>query len=418
MAYYSTKTPSSYKLIKTLFFIILTITFVALFLFFTLKVNITAKASSGEIVAGNTPVKYLSPIECQIKKLLVKEGSPVKMGDTLVILSNRKLDEEIQNTTSSLNAISTNLSFHQRQLNNLKQKISKQKQAQSLVDQQFKSKDSGHQQELANSQDQFKILQDKLEISKQKIQQNAELLEKGGISQRQYDNLYQDYLDEVNSINQAKNQLNTRLTAKNDSKSVLQQKKNERNINILNLESDYLNQQNMLQQERVKKDQLTASLQTLEDQKRQLYIIATKQGFVVDLYNMSNEVNFLQKNEKILYISPDASQTYYAKLAVKESDIKNIRAGLPVHIKLKAYNHYQYGIIKGEVQHIDKKNTQDSKGGSSGSSDQFYIFANISEEEAQKIELKNGFKISGEIILEEVTLSRYVLNSLFRKMNS
>jgi|GEM_PF-4729635 len=416
MAYYSTKTPSSHKLIKILFLIFFVSSLVTAVLFFTLKVNISAEASSGEIIAGNTPVKYLAPMESQIEAVRVNEGTQVQIGDTLVLLSNRKLEEDIQNTQSSLNAITANLNSYKQQLANLKQKISKEKQAQGLVDKQFKTKDTGQQQEVENIQNQFSVLQDKFEVSKQKLAQNAELLEKGAISKRQYENQYQSYLDEVNALNQAKNDLNTRLSTKNESQSLLELKINDRNINVLNLESDFINQQNVLQQELLKRDQLKATLQTLKEQKEQLVIIADKQGFVVDLFNANNQVNFLQKNEKILYLSPNTGQQFYAKLAIKESEIKNIIPGLPVHIKLKAYNHYQYGILKGKVQHIDKKNP--SKSGSDSSKDQFYVIATISEEEALKIKLKNGFKVSGEIILQEVTLSRYVLNSLFKKVNS
>lgn len=320
MAYYSTKRPSSYKLIKILFLIFLGATLLTAFLFFTLKINITAEASNGEIVAGNTPVKYLAPMESQIKNVRVNEGTQVKIGDTLVILSNRKLEEDIQNTQSSFDAITTNLNFYQKQLNNLKQKISKEKQAQGLVDQQFKNKDTGQQKELENIQNQFSVLQDKFEVSKQKLAQNAELLEKGGISKREYENQYQEYLDEVNALNQAKNQLNTRLAAKSEAKSQMGLKLNDRNINVLNLESDFINQQNVLQQELLKKDQLKATLQTLKEKQEQLTIIADKQGYVVDLFNTNNEVNFLQKNEKILYLSPNTGQQFYAKLAIKESE--------------------------------------------------------------------------------------------------
>jgi len=414
MAYYSTKTPSSHKLIKALALILFTIFIVTAFLFFTLKVNITADSSNGEIVAGNTPVKYLAPMESQIKKVLVNEGAHVKAGDTLVVLSNRKLDEEILNTQSNLNAATTNTQFYKQQLNNLRQKISKEKQAQNIDNKQFKTKDTGQQQELENIKKQYKILEDKFEMSKLKLQRSKELLDKGGISQREYDDLYQAYLDEMNTLNQAKNKLNIRLTQKNDTRSLLDQKTNDRSISILNLESELLNQQNGLQQELAKRDQLQATLKTLQNQKNQLFIIANKQGYVVDLFNSNNEVNFLQKNEKILYVSPKTGQRYYAKLAIKENEIKNIKSGLPVHIKLKAYNHYQYGIIKGEVQHVDKQYSNDKE----SSSEKFYVIANISEEEAQKMELKSGFKISGEIILEEVSLSKYVLNSLFKKINS
>ncbi len=417
MAYYSINRPSSHKLIKTLFLIFFMATILVFFLLFTLKVNITAEASSGEIVAGNTPVKYLAPMECQIEKVLVKEGTQVKIGDTLVILSNRKLDEDIQNTESSLNAVTTNLNFYKRQLNNLQQKISKEKQAQGFVDEQFKTKDSGQQLELENIQNQFRVLQDKFEVSKKNLAQNAELLEKGGISKREYENQYQAYLDEVNKINQAKNELNTRLSAKNEAKSTMELKINDRNINVLNLESEFINQQNVLQKELLQKEQLKATLQTLREQKNQLVIIADKLGYVVDLFNSNNEVNFLQKNTKILYLSPNTGQQFYAKLAIKESEIRNIKPGLPVHIKLKAYNHYQFGIIKGEIQHVDKK-YPNNKSEPDNSKDQFYVIATIPEQEAQKIKLKNGFKISGEIILEEVTLSKFILNSLFRKINN
>lgn len=418
MDHYLTQTPSINKLIKGIFYILFTATILGIYFFFTLKINNTAEASSGFIVSENVSMKYLTPTECQIQKVFIKEGDLVKAGDTLVILKNNKVIEDIAKTETSLRAAKRKMGFHQKQLNNLKRKIEKQIHARSIVSDQYINKNKGNENEVINIKNQYNILEDKLKVSNARLARSQELFEKGGISKREYDKIYQDHMDEVSSLNQKKSELTAKFLGKGDIETELAQSTNDLNIDILNLESEQLEQQNAIQQELLTSKQLMATLTALRKDLDQLIIIADKEGYVVNLYNAENELNRLPKNETILFITPTTTDNYYAKLSISENEIKDILPGMPVHIKLKAYNHYQFGVIHGEVIQVHKEiaNKKATQSSMPGTSETFYVLVDIPKDDKTNIILKNGYKISGEIILSEVKLSQFVYNSMFKTM--
>lgn len=415
MEYYATKTPTNHKLIRIVFYIILAATLTSLLLFFTLSINLTANASNGEIIAENTAIQYLTPMESQIKKVFVNEGDLVKEGDTLVILRNDQLIENLEKAKSSLKTIKTNIEIFQKQLDNSQQKLNRKKETRTIINNQHLNKSKGNELEVKKIKAQIDLLENKIKISKKRMKQHAQLLQKGAISRKEYDNRHQAYLDEINTLNQTKSEVTAKFSEQGTLKTDLAENLNNHDLNILDLELEALNQQKALEQEIAKEEQLYTTLNTLQEQLDQLNIIAEKEGYVVNLFNIKSDVNILPKNESILYVSPVSGERFYAKLLVSESDIKNIQADQIVHIRLKAYNHYQYGIIKAKVQHVDKQIIEQEE--DLGKAD-FYVIAQISNEEAQKMKLKNGYKISGEVILDKVRFSTYVFNSMFKKINT
>ena len=412
MELFTTKTPSSHKLIKGLFFIFLTAFLAGLTLFFTMKINLTANAPAGEIVSEEVAIQYLAPFECEVEKVLVKEGDFVNAGDTLLILSNEKMQSDLLKNQNSLDAAHRNIEIYEKQIENFEKTMTEQKKELGIIKKEHRNKKKGKKYEVRKIKEQLEVLENKKTISKNRIQQDYQLLKKGAISKKQYDRRYKTYLDEVDKLNQLKNDLRVQSASDDNLGTRYAEKLNKYNQNTLQLESDFLTQQKTLEQEKDKKEQLESKIETIQNQLGKLVIIAEKEGYVVNLFNQEKDLNIVGKKTSLLYLSPNAGQNFYAKLLVNEDEVKDIHPGQTVHIKIKAYNHYQYGILKGKVKHVDRQIIDKKKNPTQ--KENFYAIVDIPAEETQKMDLKNGYKVDGEIVLNEVRLYQFVFSSMFR----
>jgi hypothetical protein len=100
-------------------------------------------------------------------------------------------------------------------------------------------------------------------------------------------------------------------------------------------------------------------------------------------------------------LAPQAEK-YYAKVIVAEKDLPVIRTGLPVHLKLHAYQSMRYGAITGTISYISERK-QDNH---------FFAFVDLSGE--NKLPLRSGYTIYGEVILQQLPLYKYFLKKLFQ----
>ena len=134
-------------------------------------------------------------------------------------------------------------------------------------------------------------------------------------------------------------------------------------------------------------------------------------GHITELFTNKEKTTFVTQKQLLFILNPLKEQEFYAKIKLKEEEIKDIHPGQLVHMKLTAFNHYKYGVLKGNVVHINKmmeneKVEPELQGG-------FYAIVDIPESEAQKMNLKSGFKVKADIILEKVRLYQFIFESMF-----
>jgi len=405
MDIYSSKTPNPYKLIKGGFIMLAIATLLGVVLFFTLSLYETAQASNGEIIAQNAAVQYLAPYEAEVLKVAVHNGAKVQKGDTLIVLYNEQVLAAYEETINSQALAAENITIYDKQLNNLKRKISRQKKEISLLKQNLKSKKKGKSHEVESLQRQLAVLEKKMRVSNVRIKNDDLLLKKGAMSQREYDSKYKTYLDEVNNLNEVKNKLYQEQNLTENIDGTYQEGYNKNQLTILNQEQDYLELEKRRSEEIALQKQLEAKVKSQQKEVDKLTIIADMDGYTNNIFNTKKEVNFVAKSLPLLHLSPLSEEKFYATLQVNEQEIKDVQIGQPVHMKVTAYNHYQHGVLKGKVSSIDKTDLNI-----------FYVLADISEQEAAKMKLKSGYKVKGEVILNELKLYQYVFNSMFKKM--
>jgi len=405
MDFYSSKTPDSFKLIRALFYILMVVITGIVSLLFILSLHESVHSDTGEIISKNTPIDYLAPFEAEIKEVRVQGGMEVKKGDTLVILYNDDIQVEYEKDKKNLQLALDEIDLLNQQIENRRRRIDVQQKEVGSIKTDLKFSEKGKSQELIALEQQVKTLNDKLQISKSTLLKDKGLLRKGAISQMDYDEKFKAYLEEANRLGEIKSRLAQKeLTFQNfgnDSESRLGRQQ----LTILNGEAELLSLQKNLQQEEGHRIQLEQQIAAKEKELAKRYLIADMDGYVSQLYNHKKEVSFIRKGTSVVLLRPKEEESFFAKLPISEEAVKDIQSGLETRIQLKAYSHYQYGIIKGEVMHLDK----DEKNA-------FYVLASIPAEYKGKFDLKSGYKIKGEIIIEKLKLYQYIFKKMFKKM--
>ena len=405
---YWSKAPDNYKLIRNIFLFIATAIGMAISMLFLLELDLTANAFQGEIIAQNAPTKYLSPFDAQVAEVRVQEGTKVQKGDTLVVLHNDLLWKDYMDNKKRLEETTMNISIYEQKLQNISQKKTQQSSEINLIENKYLQEQALNKYNISQLNNQLANLESKLSLLEDRLEKDKQLLNEGLISEQNFNQSYQIYLEEKNKIAILKNE----FFQKNNQpiQQELEERKHQQRLASLNLESEYLQLTQLLQQEKSEQQRLQALNEIHQKDISKQYIIASENGFASQLFNTENIVKIVAKNQTLLILTSNKDSQYYAKLKVNEEELKDIKVGQLVHLKLDAFNHYQYGVLKAKVTHIDFENTD-----MDNQEDSFYILAEL-KEHSDKINIKRGLRVSGDIILGNVKLYQFVLNSLFKKL--
>ncbi len=406
MDLFSSKTPDSFFLIRTLFYIMTFVAVTTAVLFFVLDMHQSVMIDSGEIISENTPIDYLAPYEAEIAKVLVKEGEKVAKGDTLIILHNEKIQADYEKKRKELQLIDQNINILKKQIENHQKKVGFQKQETSHLKANLQNQEKGGAYKLKALEEQLQTMKSKVNISEKRIRKDLQLYQSGAISEAEYSEKYKSYLDESNRYTELKKDyLQQQLDINNFGNSHSSQI-SQNSQSILNSESEHLNLLKDLQQVESNKLQMERSITSDKSEIDKQYIIANIDGVISKLYNNKKEVSFVNKSQSMLVLKPTAEEAFYARLHIAEESVKDIKMDLPAHIQLKAYSHYQYGILKGKVVYLDKN--EENK---------FYVLADISPDQTQDFQLKSGYQVKGRIIVKKLKLYQYVFAKLFKNID-
>ena len=100
-------------------------------------------------------------------------------------------------------------------------------------------------------------------------------------------------------------------------------------------------------------------------------------------------------------------EAFYAKVILDEKDLAYIKNGQEINLKLDAYNYYRYGAIKGKITYVSPSDVDKT----------FYCLADIKKFNPN-INLKAGYKLKGEVIIERMQLYQYIIKKLFNKIDN
>lgn len=165
-------------------------------------------AASGRI----EPIKSVnvSPKEpARLVKLLVEQGDRVEVGQTLAIMENRELANQVSRTKAELNQNRAKFAENKAKINaeiararaRLRQAEARLSQAQNRIP-----------KDIEQTRSQINAAQSRLKLVKERLQRNEYLLVQGAIAQDVFDEISNDYqnaLSGINELNQRLEQLQT-----------------------------------------------------------------------------------------------------------------------------------------------------------------------------------------------------------------
>lgn len=400
MTFLPTTTPTPYRLIRILFYLLCTVITVALLLFFFLHVHQTVSATSGKIITENAPQSYLAPYAAEVKSVKVKMGEPVEKGQVLLELNNPVLNVQIEQVTEEITGVTIQLEHLQKlQKNLITQRDSRQRRSGNL-ERGFSYQQERTRLELSALRSQLADQRQRLVTARQRLQVDQEMLAEGLLSKSNYLTRQEQFAQEQ----QLFTELNKRYQQeRNQRGEINNQRDNHRNaqsIAVLGVEKQIIETAQTITLMKSQQSQLQQQLEHLQEERAKSIITAHAPGYVTQLFNEYQEMNRVTTHLSLLTIRPTAAERFYAKLAIPQTAVKDVKMGQRTQIRLPAYNYHRYGVLSGEVIHVDRD-----------TSNQFYALVAIPEQETS-IELKNGFSATGRIITDKVRLCTYIYREL------
>jgi multidrug resistance efflux pump len=149
-----------------------------------------------------------------------------------------------------------------------------------------------------------------------------------------------------------------------------------------------------------------SNLDYISDELGKLVIVSTINGTISNLFNARQNVEIVAKGDLLTIIAPK-KEAFYAKVTLDEKDLAYIKKGQDINLKLDAYNYYRFGAIKGKITYVSPSDVDKS----------FYCLATIYKYNPN-INLKAGYKLKGEVIIEEMKLYQYIGKKLFDKIDN
>lgn len=391
--------------IKLFFKILLVFTVIGLVLFFTLPINDSVSISSGEIIAESPEIEYKSPFEAVLEKVYVNEGDEVKKGDTLAIIKNAVIDKDIDNSESEIKSLSGQLLSNKRNIINLDNKIVFQRNKIDLNYRQYNINKGKTEKEIQSETNSVNLYKERLGVKSKKLKIDSVIYKKGVISLLELRNSYDDFLTYKKNVIDAQNKLSQLSARLSELRNNYLQEKNSISISITELEEqkENLKQSISKMEASLKKEGKSFDFLTNEIGKR--YLLSEIDGIVTKVFNEKQEINYIDKGFQMFKISPN-KENFYAKAYIDERDIRSLKLGQDVNLKLDSYYYYKYGAIKGTISYIPiRKNLNEP----------FYVNVALSKKDMNN--LKSGYTIKGDVILETIPLYKYAMKKMFRKMD-
>src|SRR5258706_2986735 len=390
--------------IKMLFRILVAFLVLVVLCVVTLNINDSVSFSAGEIIAEVPQLDYKAPFEAIPSKIFVEEGKAVKKGDKLMVLVNEQLRIDYRNAKSSFPSLQKIDTTIADLILSTYSKIDNLKRERQLNTQAHTSQKIKVVNELKSASQKTEVSTKKLlVVALSKLSMDSVLYAQKVISKLDITNSYDNYLNYKNSLVESE-------LAQNQIKS-----------NSSNLDNEYLRAQNteelrlielnerikVLEKERSdsRKELKTAmdNLAFLEGEIRKQFIISGMEGEAMNVYNLKFTQNFVSKGDLLLTVVPRRDK-YYAKVMVPQRDIRYVKVGQATHLKVDAFNFFEKGILEGEVSYVPERKPKED----------FFVIIDLLPN--PRFQLKAGYSLKGEIIVERLKIYQFISKKLFRKL--
>ena len=386
---------------RILLFILITI----IILLFAVKINETITVKEGEIVSSNPQGDFKAPFDAQVLKLNVKEGQRVNAGDTLMTMENPDYKEQMAKTRTEIEYLQKKINSISVLQGTLEKKRSAIDQTSNITAQKYQLDINRLVTDMKTMDEQYGLQKERLSSANEKYMGDSILYKKDMLSKYELNNTKDANLSLKENLTTLQNQRNKQLSDKSLVYNNFTREQNNLLLNKVQLEE---NAQSLIQAKSENESQLLQAKETLSKltgELGKLNIISSSSGIVNYLFNTKKSTNVIGKGELLVSVAPQ-SVSYYAKIIVPEKDMPKMREGLLAKLKTDAYQNFQHGMINGNVSYVsDRKENE-----------KFYALVELSE--LPKFQLKSGYAVYGEIVIDRMPLYKYFLKKLFKSFDN
>ncbi|QMU30458.1 HlyD family secretion protein [Adhaeribacter radiodurans] len=373
-------------------------------LVFALQINDSVAIREGEIVATNPQSDYKAPFEAQIVKIYVKEGQPVKAGDTLLVMNNLDFGEQQAKTSTEIEYLQKKIQSVSVLLDAVQKKKAAVEQTSTINARKYELDNNRLITDLKTLKEQFALQKERLASAQEKYLGDAALFKKDMLSKYEYNSTKDAYLSLKENLTSLKNEQNKLLAERNLSYNNFTNEQNNLLLSKLQLDE---NTQELLQTKNDLEGQLLQTRETLRKVDKELqkqYVIAANSGIVNFLFSTKLTSNLISRGDLLVSVAPD-SRSYYAKVIVPEKDMPYVKAGQEARLKLDAYQRLEYGMIRGKVLYLAERKE----------SEKFYALVQLLQNDRYK--LKSGYTIHGEIVVQRLPLYKFFIKKIFKRFD-
>ncbi|RYF87451.1 MAG: HlyD family efflux transporter periplasmic adaptor subunit [Chitinophagaceae bacterium] len=171
----------------------------------------------------------------------------------------------------------------------------------------------------------------------------------------------------------------------------------EKRKEIMQLENEIAQQKNIFSQS-------LHSFMAVLHQWQTNYLIKSPVSGSIAFADFIQEYQFYPVNQTICLVNPDTTQ-YYAQVHITQNNFGKLKPGQEVLLKLPAYPYQEFGSLKGQLSFISTIPTD------SGFIGKILLPAGLQTSQHKRLQYREGFKASAEIITSGRKLSDRVLSS-------
>lgn len=401
--YYNTK---SIDFIKILNKILVAFLIVTVFLIFALKINDTVSFKEGQIFSDTPQLKINTPNEVKVLKVFVKEGQEVQKGDTLFILENKKTKSDYDVLNADGAAMRHKIEIIRKLIANTIDRKNSLVQLLNIQSNIYKTDRNKTALEITSLNNKINLASQQSSILTDKLNTDSLLYAKGAISRYEMTDTKNKNLDDKKGQVDIKFGFNAKNYDFENLANNYERTTNDLKRSIIDVDNQIQNyQRDILELQTLIKDG-KYTITYISDELKKLVILSPINGTISNLFNARQNIEILNKNDLLTIIAPK-KESFYAKVILDEKDLAYIKKGQEINLKLDAYNYYRYGAIKGYITYVSPSDVDKT----------FYCLANINKYNPN-INLKAGYKLRGEVIIEKMQLFQYIIKKLFNKIDN
>lgn len=401
--YYNTK---SIRFIKILNRVLIAFLIIIVFLIFTIKMNDTVSFKEGQIFSDTPQLKINAPNEVKVLKVRVKEGQEVQKGDTLFVLENKKTKSDYDILNTNVSGMKNKINIINKLIFNTINRKNSLKQLLEIQSKIYKTDRKKVEQEISSLNTKINLSSQQTSILTNKFQTDSLLYTKGAISRYEMTETKNRNLDDQKGQLDIQSNYDVKNYDFENLSNNYQKTNNDLRRNIIDVENQIHNYLRDIVELQTQIKDGKSNLTYISDELGKLLVVSPIEGTVSNLYNARQNLEIINKGDILTIIAPKR-EAFYAKVILDEKDLAYIRKGQEINLKLDAYNYYRFGAIKGTITYVSPSDVDQT----------FYCLANIKKYNPN-INLKAGYKLKGEVIIEKMKLYQYIIKKLFNKIDS